>query len=335
MPAAIPAIIGAGASLYLGNKSNKALQRQGDIAQQGLDASTGPRRTQYGSYIGPASGFAIQPQPQGRLGGTYQLSPDRGVGSSYGGANQGVPGLYHPRPRQVAAPPSIPLPPGVNPGDRFAYIDPSIRAMREQSLANIPNYQSILSGQLGSTLSGLGQTRGRLDELYGQTNDNAFLDPILQRLAMQRGQLSRGMTDRGLGGSSFMSSALGNFESAAAPGIAQARQQGIMARQGLLGDIANTDVQGLNAANQGTAALQNLDNVYSSVSGVNLEQELAALGLSSANIAGILGAANQIGQAGQLRAANTGNTLAALGDIFGKINFGGSVPAGQSNANWL
>jgi hypothetical protein len=216
------------------------------------------------------------------------------------------------------------------PQEQLAFIDPSIREMRERSLANIPEYQSILRPQLDSTLSGLGQTRGRLDELYGQTNDNAFLDPILQRLALQRGQLSRGLTDRGLGGSSFMANALGNFESAAAPGIAQARQQGIQARQGILGDIANTDVQSLSAASGGVAALQNLDNIYAGVAGQNLQQELAALGLNQADIAGILGAGQQLGQAGQVRAASTGNTLAALGDIFSKINFGGGTPYNPS-----
>jgi hypothetical protein len=284
------AVIGAAASIYAGKQAKKGAQAQADVANRALDYSTAPRRTQYGSYVGPASGFAPQSQSAGGgfLGGLFD------------------------RLRASRAP-----------QEQLAFIDPSIREMRERSLANVPEYQSILRPQLDSTLSGLGQTRGRLDDLYGQTNDNAFLDPILQRLALQRGQLSRGLTDRGLGGSSFMANALGNFESAAAPGIAQARQQGIQARQGILGDIANTDVQSLSAAGQGVAQLQNLDNVYASVAGQNLQQELSALGLSQADIAGILGAGQQIGQAGQLRAASTGNTLAALGDIFSKINFGG------------
>ncbi|MGH9425225.1 MAG: hypothetical protein ACRD2L_02845 [Terriglobia bacterium] len=212
---------------------------------------------------------------------------------------------------------------GLRAGETFTSIDPSIRAMRERSLENIPSYQGILRPQLQSALEGLGQTRGRLEELYGQTNDNAFMDPILQRLALARGEVTRGLTNRGLGGSSLYSNALGNFESAAAPGIAQARQQALQARQGILGDIANTAAQGVTTAGAGVANLQNLDNLYANVSGQNLEQELAALGLSATNIQGILGAAQQIGQAGQQRAAATGGTLAALGDIFGGINFGG------------
>lgn len=203
----------------------------------------------------------------------------------------------------------------VNPGAGTSFIDPSIRSMREQSISNVPNYQSILRGQLGETMSGLGQTRRRFDDLYGQTNDNAFMDPILQNLALQRGRLERGLTERGLGGSSFYSQALGNFESAAAPGIAQARQQGVQARQNILSDIGDTDVQSLNAAGQGVSQLQNLDNLYASVAGQNLQQELSSLGLSQADIGAILGAANQIGQAGQLKSATTGRML----DVFGRM----------------
>jgi hypothetical protein len=206
--------------------------------------------------------------------------------------------------------------------------------MRERSLANVPSYQSILQPQLAGALSGLGQTRGRLEDLYGQTNDNAFLDPILQRLALGRGQLQRSLSDRGLGGSSFAGSALGNFESAAAPGIAQARQQGILARQGILGDLANTDIQGLSTAGQGVAQLQNLDNLYANVAGQNLAQELAALGLSQADIGAILGAGNQIGQAGQLQAGAIGRGLDVFGRALGGFDFGGT-PAGLSQANWV
>jgi len=304
MPAAIPALVGGAAALIGSRQVSKAANRQADIAQQGLDQSLAPRRTQYGSYTGAASGFFPQQQAASAVGGG-------GIANLFGR-------MFSQQNRQ--------LPTGTNAGDRYTFIDPSIRAMRERSLENIPDYQSILSGQLGDSMAGLGQTRGRLDELYGQTNDNAFLDPILQNLALQRGRLGRGLTDRGLGGSSFMANALGNFESAAAPGIAQARQQGIQARQGILGDIANTDVQSLGAASQGVAQLQNIDNAYASVAGQNLQQELSALGLSQADISGILAAGQQIGQAGQLRAANTGNTMAALGDILSKIKWPSSSP---------
>jgi hypothetical protein len=207
----------------------------------------------------------------------------------------------------------------VDPRTGNTFFDPSIRAMREQSLQNIPQYQSILSGQLNSSLSGIGQNRGRLEDLYGQTNDNAFLDPILQNLALQRGQLSRGLTNRGLGGSSFMANALGNFESAAAPGVAQARQQGLLARQDILEQMGNMDTQGISTASQGVAQLQNLDNLYANVSGQNLQQELAALGLSQADIGAILGAGQQIGAAGKLKNETTGRAL----DVFGRL-LGGS-----------
>lgn len=174
----------------------------------------------------------------------------------------------------------------VNPAAGTSFIDPSIRAMRERSLQNIPGYQSIISGQMNNVLGG---------------DENAFLNPVLQNMALQRGQLSRGLTDRGLGGSSFMSQALGNFESAAAPGIAQAKLQGQLSK--------------LDAAGQGVSQLQNLDNLYANVAGQNLQQELSALGLSQADIGAILGAGQQIGQAGQRVSDVYGRGL----DVFGRI----------------
>lgn len=325
MPAAIPAIIGGGAALLAGRQAKKGAQAQADAANRALDYSTAPRRTQYGSYVGPASGFAPQqqqmPQPQQILGGGNRMlggMSDRGgrIGG-FSGGGLGIRNMMSLIGRQAPS------------NEQLAYIDPSIRSMREQSIANVPEYQSILRGQLGESMAGLGQTRGRLDELYGQTNDNAFLDPILQNLALQRGRLSQGLTDRGLGGSSFYSQALGNFESAAAPGIAQARQQGVQARQGLLTDLANTDVQSLNAADQGISRLQNLDNLYASISGANLQQELRALGLESADLGGMLEASKQIGQAGQLRADATGRLLYGAGQFLPLLDQLGTLTSQQ------
>ena len=218
----------------------------------------------------------------------------------------------------------------VNPGAGIGNIDPRIRAMRERSLNNVPQYQSILNTQLQDTLGGINQSGNELRSLYGQTNDNAFMDPILQRLAMQRGNVQQGLVNRGLGGSSFYSQALGNFDSAAAPGIAAARQQGLTARQGLLADYANNQTQGLSAASQGVSQLQNLDNQYASISGQNLNQELAALGLSQADIGSILGAGQlQLG-AGQLRADSTGKTLDAFGKLIGSY---GGYQSGFQNSS--
>ena len=309
-PALAGAAIIGGATIYSANQAKKGAQAQADAANRALDYSQAPRRTQYGSYVGPSSGLVPSVIP---------TSPFASLAGS-----GGIRGLIG----RASTPQS---------NEITAFIDPSIRAMREQSLANVPSYQSILRPQLDTALQGLGQTRGRLEELYGQTNDNAFMDPLLQRLALARGELTRGLVNRGLGGSSFQASALGNFESAAAPGIAQARQQGLQARQGLLTDLANADVQGLSTAGAGVAQLQNLDNLYASVAGQNLNQELAALGLSQADIAGILGAANQLGQAGQLRADASGRLLYGAGQLLpllGQMG-GASTPTGMSQANWV
>ena len=270
---------------------NKGADEQAALAREAAAEARKPRRTQYGSYVGPLSGFAPQQsqQPQQQLGGIGGMMQQFFTPQNGGG---GVP------------------------DERFTFIDPSIRSMREQSLANIPTYQNVLAGQYGTTMAGLGQSRSRLEDLYGQTNDNAFMDPLLQRLALARGELTRGLVNRGLGGSSFQGAALGNFESAAAPGIAEARQQGISARQGLLGQIGQFDSEALGATAQTAAQLQNLDNLYASVAGQNLQQELAALGLSQADIGAILGAGQQLGESSRTKGEFVGRVLGGIGSMI-------------------
>lgn len=207
----------------------------------------------------------------------------------------------------------------VNPQAGFSNIDPTIRDLRERSIVNVPQYQDLIRGQTQDTLGSLSQVQSQLGDLYGQFSDRAFVDPVKQRLALARGQVVNNLTQRGLGGSSFYTQGLGNFETAAAPALLQAQQAALSGRQGLLEDIANTAIQQQGVAGAGAAQLQNLDNLYASIAGQNLQQELAALGLSQADIAGILGAANQLGQAGALRSDVIGKQLDAFGQILGGI----------------
>lgn len=274
MPAVIPfipAIVGAAATVYSANQAKKGAASQANAANRALDASTLPRRTQYGSRVDPGAGISR--------------------------------------------------------------IDPSIRALREQSIGNVPQYQNLIRGQTQDTLGSLGQVQSQLGGLYGQYSDQAFVDPTKQRIAAARGQVVNNLSQRGLGGSSFYTQGLGNFETAAAPALLQAQQAALSGRQGLLGDIANTAVQQQGTASAGVAQLQNLDNLYASVAGQNLQQELSALGLSQADIAGILGAANQLGQAGALRADITGKSLDAFGQIAGGLGSSGAFGSGGQSGS--
>lgn len=205
----------------------------------------------------------------------------------------------------------------VSPGEGISFIDPRIRAMREKALQNLPLMRSQLESQIGSTVGGLEKSKGNLQGIYEQYDPNTFVNPLMQRLAMRRGELSTSLGSRDLGGSSFYSQGLGNLESAAAPGIAAARSQGLAGQAALTGQIADLDQQILAARSSGTAKLQNLDNLYASIAGQNLQQELAALGLSQADIGAIIGASQQAGQFAQNQNQMFGNLLYGLGGLYG------------------
>ena len=211
----------------------------------------------------------------------------------------------------------------VNPGTGSAVIDPSIRAMRDSSVAGIPGYRSGYESALGTYLTGiddyLARTRGYLGDLNGNMNPyiQARVNPLLERASLGRGSLERGLALRGLGGSSFAAQSLGSYDTATsraeADQRAQALQESLAARdalsQGILG--AQTNLAGAQSGviDQNRA----LDQQLQTVAQQNLQQELAALGLTAPDIQAILGSAQALSQAGQAKANLFGQLLDASG----------------------
>ena len=211
----------------------------------------------------------------------------------------------------------------VNPGTGSAVIDPSIRAMRDSSVAGIPGYRSGYESALGTYRTGiddyLARTRGYLGDLNGNMNPyiQARVNPLLERASLGRGSLERGLALRGLGGSSFAAQSLGSYDTATsraeADQRAQALQESLAARdalsQGILG--AQTNLAGAQSGviDQNRA----LDQQLQTVAQQNLQQELAALGLTAPDIQAILGSAQALSQAGQAKANLFGQLLDAGG----------------------
>lgn len=145
--------------------------------------------------------------------------------------------------------------------------DPTIRALREQSLA---------TGQAGldDFLASSGNLRGRYEgnqSAYRQ----AILDPLREQYATRRGELQRNIGMRGMAGSSFGDQAMTSFDTSSMRNLgnaaAEAEMRDLMALQGI--------DQSRLSARQGFAQQQ------ADVANANMAQELAGLGLSQQQIA--------------------------------------------------
>lgn len=221
---------------------------------------------------------------------------------------------------------------------RYTVIDPRIRRLREQSLSRLPGYRSTLTDAYSALTPGLQDARAGFQSNYQSlmSNENPFIqarvNPLLQRAAMQRGDLQRSMVNRGLGGSSFYSQSLGNFERelAGAEGDqrALATQEAIGARRQALSDMVGIDSQIYNSALSSIQALQGLDSAEQAIAAQNLSQELAALGLSQADTQSILAAAGLQMQGAQLKNETIGRGLDVAGRLIGSYSSGSTAGSG-------
>lgn len=200
-----------------------------------------------------------------------------------------------------------------------ASIDPRVRSLREQALGRMPSYRQGITDASSDLMSRLGATR---DELA--SNENPFIqarvNPLLARAAEQRGQLSRGLTRRGLGGSSLYSSGLGNYDAAVGREVgdqrALATSEALSARTGI-------DTQIFNSALSTLQAFQSMDATEQSIAAENLKQELASLGLSAPDIGATIQAAGLSMQSAQLQNDYLGRGLDSIGRLFQSKDAGG------------
>ncbi len=203
----------------------------------------------------------------------------------------------------------------VHPRTGEVNLDPSIRGLQQQSLSYIPGYQNQLQSNFGNYSQGLG---GILSGLQG--NQNAYIQarqaPLQQAYAQQSGALQQGNVNRGIAGSSFGNQSLTNLGTDYGTAIGNAGALGmndsLNAQSGLYGNLYN-------AGTQNVSGQSALTNQYNQAGQQNLQQELASLGLSQANIQGVLGAGDLSATANQNYMTGLGGSLGALGSAFGGI----------------
>lgn len=190
----------------------------------------------------------------------------------------------------------------------YTSIDPSIRALREGTLKNLPGYRNTLTQSYGMLDQNLGDIR---NTFASNTNPyiQARVNPLLESGARQRGSLTQGLARRGIFGP-LASQSMDTFESSLSR---QEADQRALATNEQLASLLGIDTQRFNAALSNVQALQGLDQAQQSVAAQNLAQELAALGLSQADTGAILGAAGLNLQQQQLQQATIGRGLYALG----------------------
>lgn len=198
-----------------------------------------------------------------------------------------------------------------NRGAGTVSIDPTIRGLRDATLANLPQYRQNL-GQA------YGQYQDQLGGIYGQLqgNQNALVTaaqaPLMQQQAMQSGALQKDLGLRGLSGSSFGGQALTNLNTDYATAIGNTGANALNASLQAQAGIAGQQFGASQAFNQG--GLQ-LDQAQQGVAGQDLAQELSALGLTQADIGSILGSGALAQQAQLGYANNIGRSVGSLGQL--------------------
>lgn len=190
----------------------------------------------------------------------------------------------------------------------FVSIDPTIRDIRRQTLENLPGYRDTLTGAYSGLTGNLTDIRSRL-----MGNQNPFVEarvaPLLERGARTRGDLVQGMTRRGIFGPLY-SQTLGGFEADLSRQEADARA---LAEAETLTALTGLDLNSFNAAMQSVSALRGLDAQQLAVVAADLEQELAAMGLSQVQIGQSLAALGIGTQQELLRQEQQGRGLYTLG----------------------
>ena len=169
-------------------------------------------------------------------------------------------------------------------------LDPSIRKLQDQSLANTAQNEAGVMGYGTQFRSRSDQTMNQYDDLYKelQSNSNPFIqarvDPLKASIAQNRGALERGQGLRGVGGSSFANDELSKFDFTAnrelGNATSTATQEALGARNNTLGSIGNLNTSTLAGNTQLSSSLNTLNNNRNTVARDRINQELSALGLS-------------------------------------------------------
>lgn len=156
-------------------------------------------------------------------------------------------------------------------------LDPSIRALQEEGLANIRKLYGDTE-TYGNEL--IGNTRGLRERYLG--NESAYkqslINPILAQVAQRRGELQRNIGTRGLSGSSFGDQAMTNFDTDSQRALQDARAQAEFSNLQALTGIDSQLMQQMFGKISTQASLNGMTLEQAKQ---RLAQELSALGLGT------------------------------------------------------
>jgi hypothetical protein len=168
-----------------------------------------------------------------------------------------------------------------------------------------------------------------------KSNANPFamarVNPILERTAIGRGELSRGLARRGIFGP-LAGDAMSRYDIDASRAEADARA---LAENDTLNALLGLNTQRFNAALTAVQGFQSLDAAQQQVAAQDLQQELAALGLSAPDIGSAIQAAGLDMRAQQLQDEQRGRGLYFLSQgLEGLENYFKDTPE-ASSFSWL
>lgn len=168
-------------------------------------------------------------------------------------------------------------------------LDPSIRNLQDQGL----NKMNSIYGDVGNATDRyIGSTQSLRDSIGGESG--AFIqsrvNPILQRFGRLRDTTQQNLGQRGLSGSSFADQSMRNIETDASREEGDARAQ---ANMEIIAAQSGLDSNVLSAAMQRATLQAGLNNENYQVAAARLQEELAGLGLSQAQIQQAMGQFNQ------------------------------------------
>lgn len=202
-------------------------------------------------------------------------------------------------------------------GNSLAYygnvnIDPSIRAIQEQSLAKNNN----LYNELGESGKKLWDNSNSLRQRYidnGGAFSDAYVRPLQEKVNLGRGELQRNLGMRGISGSSFGDQSLQNYDVRSEMALGDARSQAEMMN---LNAITGIDDQMAKNLFQRFSQQASLSQADANIAKDRLQQELSALGIGTQQQQLMI----QAFEAWQSRGANNRQNIAA--DIIKGIGGG-------------
>ena len=219
-------------------------------------------------------------------------------------------------------------------------LDPSIRAIQDQTLNNVSDLRGNITGAYDTYNQGLSGLRGDLGQLKSEYigNDsaykNAVLDPLRQQVATASGNLNKELSRTGVRGS-FANQARTNLAIDSGRALADKTAQVENQRINKLGDFLGMDADILKsglASDTGRVKMMSaLENSLSGISMDRFNQEMSLLGMPARFIQGT---AAQAGINANAAGVEAGATSKLLGSIVGAFDNNSSSSPTTDGFDW-